>query len=128
MTADIDFARSIPVLPSLDIRETQDFYVGPLGFRETVYEAHNYLIVRRDEMEIHFWLTTDRALPENTSCYIRGGQVPALYAEYKTRGVERLSEFAVRPWTMKEFHIIDPHGNLLRFGCIPDEASAGTAA
>jgi hypothetical protein len=27
----------------------------------------------------------------------------------------------VRPWNMKEFHIHDPHGNLLRFGCAPEE-------
>jgi hypothetical protein len=25
----------------------------------------------------------------------------------------------VRPWNMEEFYIHDPHGNLLRFGRIP---------
>jgi hypothetical protein len=114
-------ARCIPVLASLNIRESQDFYVQKLGFNSTVYEAHDYLIVRRDEMELHFWLTDNRAFPENTSCYIRGGQVPALYAEYVARNVPKLSAFEVRPWNMKEFYIHDPHGNLLRFGCAPEE-------
>jgi hypothetical protein len=116
-----DFARSIPVLASLNIDETHDFYVNMLGFMSTVYKEHNYLIVRRDEMELHFWLTDDKRYPENTSCYIRGGQVVALYDEYRARGVPKLSEFTIRPWNMKEFYVIDPHGNLLRFGCIPEE-------
>jgi hypothetical protein len=112
----IDFARCIPVLASLDIGETRDFYVGQLGFASDDAEG-DYLIVKRDDMEIHFWKTADRQFPENTSCYIRGGQVPVLYEEFRQRGVSRLSPFEVRPWNMKEFYIHDPHGNLLRFGC-----------
>jgi hypothetical protein len=120
MDAAADSARCIPVLASLDIGESRDFYVDKLGFSES-YRDDGYLIVRRGEMELHFWLTQDRIHPENTSCYIRGGEVVALYDEYKARAVERLSPFEVRPWDMKEFHIHDPHGNLLRFGCSPQE-------
>lgn len=124
MTA-ADPARTIPVLASLKIRESRDFYVDMLGFK-ALYEDANYLIVRRDEMEIHFWLADDKIYPESTSCYIRGGQIVALYDEYRTRGVLRLSSFEVRPWDMKEFYIHDPHGNLLRFGCAPKEAPEET--
>ena len=120
MGGNTDPARAIPVLASLNIAESHDFYAGALGF-SIIYEDGNYLIVRRDEMEIHFWLAGDRIHPENTSCYIRGGQIVALYEEYKTRGVPRLSSFELRPWNMKEFYIHDPHGNLLRFGCAPEE-------
>ena len=120
-TATRDPARSIPILPSLNIDETHAFYVGQLGFSSTVYQEHDYLIVRRHEMEMHFWLTDDKRLPENTSCYVRGGQVVALYDEYRARNVPKLSGFTVRPWNMKEFYVIDPHGNLLRFGCAPEE-------
>ena len=116
-----DPARCIPVLASLDIGETHGFYVGRLGFAEN-YRTPDYLIVQRGEMELHFWRTDNRTFPENTSCYIRGGQVPALFAEFKAKGVEKLSDFAVRPWNMKEFYIHDPHGNLLKFGCISEEA------
>ncbi len=111
-----DRARSIPVLASLDFTETRDFYVWHLGFSSD-YADDNYLIVKRDEMEIHFWKTDDRRFAENTSCYIRGGQVPALFEEFQQRRVPRLSPFEVRPWNMKEFYIHDPHGNLLKFGC-----------
>ena len=121
MTGPIDPARCIPVLASLDIEESRRFYVEQLGFSEVVYVDARYLIVRRGEMELHFWLAPDRIHPENTSCYIRGGEVPALFAEYQERGVTGLSPFLVRPWTMQEFYIRDPHGNLLRFGCAPEE-------
>ncbi len=117
-----DPARTIPVLPSPDIGATKAFYRDSLGFAVIGPEMDDYLIVRRDEMEIHFWLAEDRKLPEVSSCYIRGGQVSALYAEFSQRGVDRLSDFAVRPWNMKEFYVHDPHGNLLRFGCAPEEA------
>ena len=120
MNATDDPARSMPVLASLDIAESREFYTNKLGFA-VIYEDTNYLIVRRDEMEFHFWRTADRIHPENTSSYIRGGQVVALYEEYKKRGIPRLSSFEVRPWDMKEFYIHDPHGNLLKFGCAPQE-------
>lgn len=115
-----DPARCIPILASLDIERSLRFYVDQLGFHGE--RLGDYLIVSRDEMEIHFWLAPDRIHPENTSCYIRGGQITALYDEFKARGVPGLSDFQVRPWNMKEFYIHDPHGNLLRFGCIPEEA------
>lgn len=114
--ASIDEARCIPVLASLDIEATRAFYVDQLGFASDYVEA-TYLIVKRDAMELHFRKTDDRKFPENTSCYIRGGQVPALFEEFSRRQVPGLSPFEVRPWNMKEFYIHDPHGNLLRFGC-----------
>jgi len=115
-----DFAQAIPVLASLDIAESAAFYIGKLGFTET-YRDTNYLIVRRDRIELHFWHTDNRAFPENTSCYIRGGQVRALYEEFSGKGISCLSAFEVRPWNMKEFYVHDPHGNLLRFGIAPEE-------
>ena len=121
-----DYARAIPVLASLDLDQSQRFYTEKLGFAAERYG--DYLIVKRDDMELHFWLADDRIHPENTSCYIRGGQVPALYAEYAKAGIgtdpiggERNSDFEVRPWNMKEFYVWDPHGNLLKFGCAPEE-------
>ncbi|MBB3964925.1 bleomycin resistance protein [Rhizobium metallidurans] len=109
----------LPVLPSLDIGETLSFYRGRLGFEMIVYQDKDYLILRRDEMELHFWLTDDRSLCERTSVYLRGGGIAGLHAEYKARGVETLSDMMVRPWNMEEFYIHDPAGNLLRFGRIP---------
>jgi len=111
-----DPAISIPVLASLCIDESAQYYCGRLGFSE-ICRDENYLIVRRDQIEIHFWLAEERVFPEHTSCYIRGGQILALYKELRAKGLERLSVLSERPWGMTEFHLNDPHGNLLRFGC-----------
>jgi catechol 2,3-dioxygenase-like lactoylglutathione lyase family enzyme len=106
---------AIPVLASLNLQETLDFYRDWLGFAGHAYS--DYAVLRRDAMELHFWLAADRIHPEHTSCYIRGAGVPALHAEFSARGVPRLSPFEPKPWGLREFHLIDPHGNLLRFGC-----------
>lgn len=121
-----DPTRAIPVLASLDLAQSKAFYESKLGFIAELFG--DYMIARRDEMEIHFWLADDRIYPESTSCYIRGGQVPALYEEFSKAGIgtnpidgERISDFAVRPWGVKEFYVWDPHGNLLKFGMSADE-------
>jgi catechol 2,3-dioxygenase-like lactoylglutathione lyase family enzyme len=105
----------LPVLPSLDLAETRDFYSDHLGFEATVYKDEGYLILRRGPMELHFWKAADRALCEQTSVYIRGDIGP-LHTEFSARGVPGITDLQVRPWGMREFYIHDPHGNLLRFG------------
>lgn len=109
----------LPVLPSLDIRETFDFYTTLLGFSEVVYRADDYLILRRPDMELHFRLADDRTLCERTSVYLRGGGIGDLHREFSERDVPTLTPMAVQPWNMEEFYIHDPHGNLLRFARIP---------
>lgn len=71
MSDDPQRVEMIPILPSVDIGETQAFYRDQLGFAVT-YETPAYLIVRRQEMELHFWLTDNRALCEATSVYACG--------------------------------------------------------
>lgn len=105
-----DQAISIPVLASLDLAQSKYFYEEKLGFAATLFG--DYMIAKRDAMEIHFWLADDRIYPESTSCYIRGPQVPALYEEYSKAGIgetpidgERISDFEVRPWKIGRAHV-----------------------
>lgn len=118
-----DRVEVLPILPSLDIAATRDFYRTFLAFDEIVYEDAAYLIIRRDfcgsPMELHFWQTDDRSLCEKSAIYIRGGGIDALHAQFSTLGTPSLSEMTVRPWHMEEFYVWDPHGNLLKFGRIP---------
>lgn len=115
-----DRVEVLPMLPSLSIAESRDFYRDRLGFDEVVYEDMDYLIIRREfaghRMEIHFWLTDDRRLCENSGVYLRGGGIDALHAEFTARQVPKLSPMSVRPWGMEEFYVWDPHGNILKFG------------
>jgi catechol 2,3-dioxygenase-like lactoylglutathione lyase family enzyme len=105
---------TIPVLASLDLNETVTFYTERLGFA-TQMHIDNYVIVGRDGSEIHFWLCNERHVAENTSCYVRVVDTQALFDEFKSRGLS-IEPPEVRPWGMKELYVIDPHGNLLKFG------------
>ena len=104
---------TVPVLASLHLAETRQFYVERLGFT-ALLEMGNYLILQRDGCELHFWHCTERHIAENTSCYVRG-DTAALHADFAQRGL-LVEPPQLRDWGMREFHVIDPHGNLLKFG------------
>ncbi len=106
-------AATVPVLASLHIAQSRQFYEERLGFACLLQRA-DYLIMARDGCELHFWLCNDRRIAENTPCYVRG-DTEALHAQFAQRGLP-LAPPAVRAWGMKELYVIDPHGNLLKFG------------
>lgn len=109
--------RAIPILPSLDLDQTLAFYerLGfAVRFRQT--EPDVYAIVRRGEIEIHFWGCAERYIAEHSACYIRVSDADALHEEYRRHGIERLPPVEDKPWGMREFHLIDPSGNLIRIG------------
>ena len=49
---------TVPVLASLHLAETRQFYVERLGFT-ALLEMDNYLILQRDGCELHFWHCTE---------------------------------------------------------------------
>jgi catechol 2,3-dioxygenase-like lactoylglutathione lyase family enzyme len=105
---------TIPVLASLNLQQSVEFYTTRLGFME-IGRYPDYAILMRDGCELHFWPCHDKTVAENTSCYIRTENTDALYEEFKSKGVA-LKEATIKPWGMKELYVIDPHGNLLKFG------------
>lgn len=107
-----------PLLPMRDQAESRTFYEA-LGF-DALLAMDGYLIMGRDGVELHFWPCSDRAIAENTSCYIRSSDVDALHAEFSAgfpagEGV-RLTAPENREWGMREFYVFDPSGNLLKIG------------
>ena len=107
---------AIPILASLDFEETLAFY-RRLGF-EAAQVAPDCVIARRGRIEIHFWDCKERHIAENTACYIRMDRVEPLYQEFAALDLApgRMDQVADMPWGMREFHVWDPHGNLLKFG------------
>lgn len=105
---------TVPILASLDLNESVEFYTSCLGFKK-LGQFDDYAMVSRDGAEIHFWACNERHIAENTSCYIRVNNTQGLYEEFSDKGVP-IKEPVVRPWGMKELYVIDPHGNLLKFG------------
>lgn len=108
--------RAIPVLASLDLEQTQQFYGDRLGFTP-LFAYADYAISARDDVQIHFWLTDDRRYAENTSGRIDLVGVDALYAEMSAAGVVHPNGHRKdQPWGMREFSVLDGDGNLIKFG------------
>ena len=105
---------TVPVLASLNLCESATFYTERLGFVLTAHFA-DYVIVERDGCELHFYACDNPLIAKNTSCYVRTSSTQALYEEFKNCGAD-VKPPEDRPWGMKEMCVIDPHGNLLKFG------------
>lgn len=105
---------AVPILPSLNFRETRNFYVENLGFEEVGLDCLDYLVVRRGGMELHFWLSDDPLQCQNSSVFFRASTPSEIYRDFCERGIE-----AIRPSDAEgediRFHVRDPHGNLLMF-------------
>ena len=107
--------KAIPVLASLDMLRTLDFYREILGFKTRHFAAANYGIAQRGDTELHFWACTEKHIAENTSCYIRVADIEGVHREFSAR-LPTLSPVVHTAWGMDELYVIDPDGNLLKFG------------
>lgn len=105
-----------PALPSLDLDVSILFYQA-LGFTLAArYDTENYAIVYRDGAELHLWLTQDRHVAENSGCYLHVDDADVLWREWRNRDIPRLSMPEDKAWGQREFHVLDPSGNLIRVG------------
>lgn len=110
------FMQAVPVLASLDVRRSIDFFVQHLGFAEVHAEQGVYGIVERDKVEVHFWACDDRRIAEATGCRILVNGINALYAHCHDAGVVHPNApLGDRPWGTHEFAVLDPDGNLVTF-------------
>ena len=103
-----------PILPCLNWEETTAFY-DKLGFALGTFYPDQYLILHRDGVQLHFWKSNDRKLAEASGCYLRCVDADTLHAEFSARGI-KCSAPEDRLWGVREFHVIDSNGNLLRIG------------
>jgi hypothetical protein len=116
--------RSVPILPSRDLRETLAFYER-LGFenRGAPPEEWDYLIIGRGGIELHFY--ADAAvdpLTTSASYYVFVDDAAALHAEWEGL-VEpdpptgsRIMPPVDTDYRMREFAVVDRSGNLMRVG------------
>lgn len=108
--------KSDPVLASLDIARTVQFYEEILGFKTSWSDA-NYCVVKKHKIAIHFWKCDDNIFPENTSCYIYVKNISHLYQLYSIKGIIHPNgQLEDKHWGMREFAILDVDGNMIKFG------------
>lgn len=104
----------VPQLPSLDFEESKKFYTETLDC-VLAEEFDDLLIFLWDGIELHMWKCNDKAIPENSSIYLHVNKIDLLFEHYRKK-LSGTIEISDRPWGMREFYIIDPSGNLLKFG------------
>lgn len=108
-----------PKLPMRNKSITHDFYVNKLGFQQFGDDYEQYLMVKRDNIEIHFFEFKDLDPTENYGqVYIRTNDIDKLYKEMldKKLTIHPNAPLEIKPWRQKEFSMLDPDNNLLTFG------------
>jgi len=99
---------------------TRQYYINQLGFRETgSTDFPAYLMVQKDQIEIHFFLFELLDPKENYGqVYIRTNNIDGLYQSLLDTGVtiHPNGPLQTKPWGQREFSLLDPDNNLLTFG------------
>lgn len=108
----------IPKLPMRDKILTKKFYINQLDFTE-VGDYPEYLRLKKDNIEIHFFQFSDLKSKENYGqIYIRVKKIEELYENFikKNVAIHPNGKLELKPWQQKEFSILDLDNNLITFG------------
>lgn len=106
-----------PKLPMKDKNVTKDYYINKLGFK-LINDYADYIILKKDDVEIHFFKFKDLNIAENYGqVYIRTNNIEKIYQEFLIKDVIHPNGYLeAKEWGQKEFSVLDPDNNLLTFG------------
>lgn len=107
-----------PKLPSRNLNKSLQFY-SKLGFKQVGGVFPDYLMLRKESVEIHFFLFANLNPLENYGqVYIRVEGIDVFYQEVKASNlkIHPNGPLEIKPWGQKEFALLDPDNNLLTFG------------
>lgn len=109
-----------PKIPMRDKSATKNYYINGLGFQQFGSdEFPDYLMIKKGNIEIHFFLFKELNPKENYGqVYIRVENIEKVYQDFLDNEIKIHPNGALKatPWGMKEFHLLDPDNNLLTFG------------
>ena len=109
-----------PKLPMRNKQVTKQFYLQQLGFQQVGSDIYpDYLMVRKDQIEIHFFLYEELDPAQNYGqIYIRTDQIDTFYQTLIEQqvGIHPAGALQRKPWGLKEFALLDPDSNLITFG------------
>jgi catechol 2,3-dioxygenase-like lactoylglutathione lyase family enzyme len=110
-----DVATSVPILPSADLERTRAFYAF-LGFT-VVDAADDYLRLRYDDAEVHFYPDPDTDPADNASgWYLRVAEPEELREKWRHDGVECPDAPVPAVFGPTTFAVVDPDGAMVRVG------------
>ena len=98
---------------------TKEFYLNKLGFVQWGGDYDGYLMVQKDNIQIHFFEFKELNPKENYGqVYIRTDDIDALYQSFQDNqvSIHPNGHLQTKPWRQKEFSILDFDNNLLTFG------------
>ncbi|MCK8481674.1 bleomycin resistance protein [Psychroserpens algicola] len=107
-----------PKLPMRNKSITKAYYINQLGF-QNIGDYEDYLMVKKDNIELHFFQFTELNPHENYGqVYIRTNTIDALYKSLLDKNIKIHPNGTLesKPWGQKEFALLDPDHNLLTFG------------
>ncbi|WP_345951176.1 VOC family protein [Mucilaginibacter sp. PAMB04274] len=105
-----------PKLPMRNKAATRDFYLKRLGFEQFGGDYEGYLMVQKDNIQIHFFEFAALDPKENYGqVYIRTDDIERWYNFVKDKNLN-YNKLEHKPWMQTEFSILDPDNNLLTFG------------
>lgn len=105
---------AVPKLASLDIERSLAFFER-LGFKR-VYATPEYGVITRDAVSLHFWLCSDARIPRETGCRIAVEGIDEFFDTCTKLGIVHPNgRLELKPWSMREFSILDTDGNLVTF-------------
>jgi hypothetical protein len=109
-----------PKLPMRNKAITKAFYLDKLGFQEFGRaDFEGYLMVQKDNIQIHFFEFKTLDPNENYGqVYIRTDDIDTLYQTFVNNktSIHPAGYLKIKPWSQKEFSLLDPDNNLLTFG------------
>ena len=108
-----------PKLPMRDKTATKEFYINQLGFRQFGGDYDGYLMIEKDNVQIHFFEFKELDPAENYGqVYIRTYEIENLYQAALNNGLSMpaAGHLQTKAWRQKEFSLLDPDNNLLTFG------------
>jgi catechol 2,3-dioxygenase-like lactoylglutathione lyase family enzyme len=111
-TGAIVFEGVQPILRVGDLNASLDYYVRVLGFTIDFHEA--IASVSRGRCAL-FLVQGDQGHP-GTWVWVGVSDVESLYEEYRQKGARTRQAPTNFPWAL-EMQVLDPDGNVLRFGC-----------
>lgn len=106
--------KAIPNLPVRDVAAAAQYYKRVLGFKHN-YQQEDLAVLDRDEVRLLLFARTPRHQGIGTA-YFYVGDADALYAELRANGANPQGEPVSHPWGLRDFQVLDPDGNEIRFG------------
>ena len=108
-----------PKLPMRNKSVTKDYYINQLGFEQFGGDYDGYLMMQKDNIQIHFFEFKELDPKENYGqVYIRTNDIDTFYQWLldNKMAIHPNGHLELKPWKQKEFSLLDPDNNLLTFG------------